>query len=58
MRKNNKNFHNETDLAFTLAALLLNVLVLIVLCGSGWLLHSLITQNSLFNAVLNESMLR
>ena len=44
MRKNKENFKEETDIAFALAAFLLNVLILVVLCCSVWMLHSFIAQ--------------
>jgi len=44
MRENNKKFQKETDIAFAVASFLLNALILVVLCGSAWMLHSLIAQ--------------
>ncbi len=44
MRENNVKSQKETDIAFAIASFLLNVLILVVLCGSAWMLHSLIAQ--------------
>ena len=44
MRENKEKSRKETDTAFALASFLLNVLILAVLCGSAWLLHSFIAQ--------------
>jgi len=46
MRENNKKSQKETDIAFAIASFLLNVLILGVLCGSVWMLHSLIVQSN------------
>ena len=46
MRENNEKFHKETDVAFALASFLLNVLILLVLCGGAWMLHLYITQSN------------
>ena len=58
MRGNNENIRRETDAAFAAAAFLLNVLILLVLCVGGWLLHSLVLQNDALAGFLNQSMLR
>ncbi|MDQ3061378.1 MAG: hypothetical protein M3R14_00725 [Acidobacteriota bacterium] len=44
MRENNEKSQKETDMAFAVASFLLNVLILLVLCGSAWMLHSFIAQ--------------
>ena len=44
MRENNEKLQKETDMAFALASFLLNVLIFLVLCGSAWMLHSIIAQ--------------
>ncbi|MBA3784242.1 MAG: hypothetical protein H0X15_01680 [Acidobacteria bacterium] len=58
MRENNKNLREETDAAFALTALLLNVLNLFVLGGGGWLLYSLFSQSNSFGRLLSESVWR
>lgn len=58
MPENNENIQRETDGAFALATLLLNVLILLVLGASGWLLHSLVSQSGSFGVLLSESMWR
>ena len=44
MRGNNEKSRKETDMAFAVASFLLNVLILVILCGGAWMLHSLIAQ--------------
>ena len=44
MRENNEKSQKETDVAFAVASFLLNVLILVVLCGSAWMVHSFVTQ--------------
>ncbi len=44
MRENKDKSQKETDIAFALASFLLNVLILVVLCGGAWMLHSYIAQ--------------
>jgi hypothetical protein len=44
MSENKEKSRKESDIALALASLLLNVLILAVLCGSAWLLHSVIAQ--------------
>ncbi len=44
MRENNKKLQKETDIAFALASFLLNVLIILALCGIAWMLHSIIAQ--------------
>ena len=59
MRENNEKSQKETDIAFALASFLLNVLILIILCGSAWMLHSLIAQpNSPGAFLLDYTMFR
>jgi len=54
MRENNQKSQKETDIAFALASFLLNVLILIVLCGSAWMLHSFIVQSDSSGAFLRD----
>jgi hypothetical protein len=58
MRENNKNTQREIDAAFALAAFLMNVLILLVMCVAGWLMHSLVSQPGSFGVLLSESMQR
>ncbi len=44
MREKNENTFQETEAAFAFAVLLLNVLIILILCGGIWMLHSLIAQ--------------
>jgi len=54
MRENNEKLQKETDIAFALATFLLNVLILLVLCGGAWMLHSLTTQSNSQGAFLRD----
>ena len=54
MRENNEKSQKETDAAFAVASFLLNVLILIVLCGSAWMLHSFIIQPNSSGAFLRD----
>ena len=54
MRDHNEKLHQETDLAFALASFLLNVLIILVLCGSVWMFHSFIAQPDLGGAFLRD----
>ena len=54
MRGNNEKSQKETDAAFAVASFLLNVLILIVLCGSAWMLHSFIIQPNSSGAFLRD----
>ncbi len=54
MRENNEKSQKETDIAFALASFLMNVLILAVLCGSAWLLHSYIAQSNLNGGFLRD----
>jgi hypothetical protein len=47
MRENNEKLQKETNVAFALAAFLLNVLIILVLGSSAWLLHSFVVQQNL-----------
>ena len=44
MRENKDKSQKETDIVFAITSFLINVLILVVLCGSAWMLHSLIAQ--------------
>jgi hypothetical protein len=44
MRGNNEDSPKETDIAFALASFLLNVLIILALCVSAWMLNSFIAQ--------------
>jgi len=54
MRENNGKSQKETDIAFAVVLFLLNVLILLVLCGSAWMLHSLIIQSDSSGAFLRD----
>jgi hypothetical protein len=54
MRDNNEKSQKESDIAFAVASFLLNVLILLVLCGSAWMLHSLIAQSNPSGAFLRD----
>ena len=54
MRENNVKSQKETDIAFAITLFLLNVLILVVLCGSAWMLHSLIAQSNSPSAFLRD----
>ncbi len=54
MRENNEKSQKETDVAFALASFLLNVLILLVLCGGAWMLHSYIAQSNSSGAFLRD----
>jgi hypothetical protein len=54
MREYNEKSQKETDIAFALASFLLNVLILLVLCGSVWMFHSLIVQPNSGAAFLRD----
>ncbi len=54
MRDNNEKSQKESDIAFALASFMLNVLILAVLCGSAWLLHSVIVQPNSSGVFLRE----
>jgi hypothetical protein len=54
MRENDEKSRKESDIAFALASFLLNVLILAVLCGGAWLLHSVIVQPNSSSVFLRE----
>jgi len=54
MHENDEKSRKKTDIAFALASFLLNVLILIVLCGSAWMLHSFIIQSDSSGAFLRD----
>lgn len=56
LEKNEQNAR-ESESAFAFAMLLLNVLLLAVTCGTLWLLQSLFTQYSPFNAIVGGDFL-
>lgn len=58
MRENKEILQKETDAAFAFAAFLLNVLILLVLCGSVWILYSLSTQSNPLGSFLREAAWR
>ncbi|MDQ3747743.1 MAG: hypothetical protein M3367_01825 [Acidobacteriota bacterium] len=44
MRENSEKPQKETDMAFAIASFLLNVLILVVLCGGAWMLHTFVVR--------------
>lgn len=44
----------ETEAAFAFAALLMNLLILLVLLGSVWMLYALATQSDLLGMFLRD----
>ena len=54
MHENNEKSRKETDMAFALASFLMNVLILLVLCSSAWMLHSYIAQSNSSGAFLQD----
>jgi len=54
MREINEKSQKETDIAFAAASFLLNVLILLVVCGSAWMLQSLIAQSNSSSAFLRD----
>ncbi len=58
MRENKENAFQETEAAFALAILLLNVLVLTIVVGLVWLLQLLISPKSPLIVALGETIWR
>ena len=56
MPRNNKNNKPEIETAFAIAILLQNILILAVLCGLVWFLHTTITQSSSLNALMHNGI--
>ena len=54
MHGNNEKSQKETDVAFAIASFLLNALILVILCGSAWMLHSFIIQPNSSGAFLRD----
>ncbi|HEX8287519.1 MAG TPA: hypothetical protein VF556_05985 [Pyrinomonadaceae bacterium] len=58
MRKLDEMTRRETDLAVALATFLLNVLIILILCVCGWMLHTVVLQPNSYGVFLSESILR
>lgn len=58
MQKNFEKSVQETEAAFALAVVLLNILILAAAGGLIWLLQTLAAPNSPLNAVVREIALR
>ena len=58
MREKNENTFQETEAAFAVAVLLLNLLILAAVIGLGWSLKLLLVPNSPLGAVLSETIWR
>ena len=56
MRDKNRKTVRETQTAFAFAVLLQNILVLLVIGGFVWVLHSTVSETSAFNAILRGGM--
>jgi hypothetical protein len=54
MRENKEKSRKETDIAFAIASFILNVLILFVLCGGAWMLHSYIIHPNSSSAFLRD----
>jgi hypothetical protein len=54
MREDRESTRPETDIACALASFLLHVLILLVLCGSAWMLHSFIARPDSSSGLLRE----
>ena len=54
MRVNKERLPTESDAAFALASFLLNFLILLVFCVSGWLMYLLTSQPEIFNFFLRD----
>lgn len=57
MREKDRKNMCETEAAFTLAMLLVNVLILVVIGAVAWFSHTVITENSSLNAFLRGGFL-
>jgi hypothetical protein len=44
MSQDKDKSQNEPEMAVALASFLLNVLILLLLCGSAWMLHTFVAQ--------------
>jgi len=58
MRENNENILQETQAAFALAVLLLNLLILAAVIGLVWSLQLMLSPNSPLGAALGETIWR
>ncbi|MGC2238167.1 MAG: hypothetical protein WA584_18585 [Pyrinomonadaceae bacterium] len=54
MRENSEKLHKETDAAFAFATILLNLLILLVLCGVFRLMQFVLTQNVSLDALFRD----
>jgi hypothetical protein len=58
MRENNEKLQRETDAAFALASVLLNLLLLLVVSGSIWLTYTMLAHTDTIGLVLRETAWR
>ena len=58
MRENNEKLQRETDAAFALASVLLNLLLLLVVAGIIWLTYAMLAQTDTIGLVLRETAWR
>jgi hypothetical protein len=56
MRNKNHKTVQETQTAFAFAVLLQNILILLVIGGVVWVLHSTVSEPSALNAILRGGM--
>lgn len=54
MRQDREKLQNEPDIAIPLATFLLNVLILLALCGGAWAFHSFVARPDSGGAVLRD----
>lgn len=54
MRENNKNLQRETEAAFALTTILVNLLILLVLGSGVWLVQMVLTQKETLNTLFRD----
>ncbi len=54
MREDNKGKQRESGAVFALASFLLNLLILLALCGSVWILQATVMQSSSFSLSVRD----
>jgi hypothetical protein len=55
MRENNEKLSRESDAAFEIATVLLNLLILLVIYGSLWMMQSILSQPNSLGVFLRDS---
>lgn len=56
MREQYKNHNQETEAAFAIAVFLLNLLILLVIGGTFWLVYLAVNANREFNVFLRGAL--